>query len=522
MPDDVKPRAYRSPRRAEGAARTRERIVSAARDLLRDKGYAGTTVTEVARAAGVSVDTLYTSVGRKPQLVLAVVDDILGEGQGAVPAAQRAYVARGPGRRGSAGEGGRVRLRDGPSAARDRSAAAGAGVRRRGGCRLRRGVPPHRRAAGRQHAAARGRPPGDRGGPSPTWTTPPSRTWSGRRTRGSTSTSSGDAGSPPAGMRPTSPTCGSGRWPPTRRIPSSATEATETRVTRRPGFATLADRGTRRHRRGVLLAPRRPAAAARRLAAGRRGRQDRADRAERHRQDHPDPDHRRRPGARRRRHHPQRRARRDAPVRRPAPRRLDRARPAAHGRAGQGPQGRGGGRRHRAADDGARHRGGPAGLRAGPRRLGRRRRLRVRDAVGHLHRRRARHPLREGAVAPGHHAVRWRAEAARPRGAAPRTRGRPAPRRAGQLPRRPRQALARGPARRLAEDGAVRLARPRAAEPGRHPDRHPRAGGRGRHALGAPGPVHDLRATPAGTGTTASRSCAAAGTRSTPSSRRWW
>ena len=94
MPDDVKPRAYRSRRRAEGAARTRERIVAAARDLLCDKGYAGTTVTEVARAAGVSVDTLYASVGRKPQLVLAVVDDILGEGQGAVPAAQRAYVAR--------------------------------------------------------------------------------------------------------------------------------------------------------------------------------------------------------------------------------------------------------------------------------------------------------------------------------------------------------------------------------------------------------------------------------------------
>ena len=94
MPEDVKPRAYRSPRRAEGAARTRSRIVSAARTMLRDKGYARTTVTEVARRAGVSVDTLYTSVGRKPQLVLAVVDDILGEGQGPIPAAQRAYVAQ--------------------------------------------------------------------------------------------------------------------------------------------------------------------------------------------------------------------------------------------------------------------------------------------------------------------------------------------------------------------------------------------------------------------------------------------
>ena len=94
MAEDVKPRAYRSQRRAEGAARTRSRIVSAARTMLRDKGYARTTVTEVARRAGVSVDTLYTSVGRKPQLVLAVVDDILGEGQGPIPAAQRGYVAQ--------------------------------------------------------------------------------------------------------------------------------------------------------------------------------------------------------------------------------------------------------------------------------------------------------------------------------------------------------------------------------------------------------------------------------------------
>ena len=94
MSDDVKSRAYRSPRRAEGAYRTRSRIVAAARTLLVDAGYARTTVTEVARRAGVSVDTLYASVGRKPQLVLAVVDDILGEGRGPVPAAQREYVAR--------------------------------------------------------------------------------------------------------------------------------------------------------------------------------------------------------------------------------------------------------------------------------------------------------------------------------------------------------------------------------------------------------------------------------------------
>jgi AcrR family transcriptional regulator len=94
VPDEVKSRAYRSARRAEGAAQTRAGIIAAARTLLHDKGYAGTTVTEIARLAGVSVDTLYASIGRKPQLVLAVVDDILGEGAGPVPARQREYVAR--------------------------------------------------------------------------------------------------------------------------------------------------------------------------------------------------------------------------------------------------------------------------------------------------------------------------------------------------------------------------------------------------------------------------------------------
>ena len=61
---------------------------------------------------------------------------------------------------------------------------------------------------------------------------------------------------------------------------------------------------------------------------------------------------------------------------------------------GAGARGGRRGRPHRAADDGARHRAGPAGLRAGARRLGRRRRLRLRDALGRLHRRGPRHAVR--------------------------------------------------------------------------------------------------------------------------------
>lgn len=87
------PRPYRSPRREEQAARTRHAILQAARHLFVGRGYAETTVADVARAAGVSVDTLYASVGRKPQLLLAVHDMELGSSDAPIPALQREYVA---------------------------------------------------------------------------------------------------------------------------------------------------------------------------------------------------------------------------------------------------------------------------------------------------------------------------------------------------------------------------------------------------------------------------------------------
>jgi AcrR family transcriptional regulator len=92
VPSDVNPRPYRSATRATGAAETRRRIVAAAGALFAELGYVGTTVAQVAARADVAVDTVYTSVGRKPQLVLAVVDDILGGDAGPVPAEQREYV----------------------------------------------------------------------------------------------------------------------------------------------------------------------------------------------------------------------------------------------------------------------------------------------------------------------------------------------------------------------------------------------------------------------------------------------
>ncbi|CUR55376.1 putative Regulatory protein TetR [metagenome] len=93
MDDQVKsPRPYDASRRRESAERTRLAILAAARELFAENGYAATSVHGVAARAGVSVDTLYAKVGRKPQLLLAVHDMALAEGSVPVPAEQRDYV----------------------------------------------------------------------------------------------------------------------------------------------------------------------------------------------------------------------------------------------------------------------------------------------------------------------------------------------------------------------------------------------------------------------------------------------
>ena len=93
MSDDVKTRGYRSATRREQARATRRRILQAAAALFAAGGYADTTVAQIADRAGVSVDTLYASVGRKPQMLLAVHDMVLGSADEPIPARQRDYVA---------------------------------------------------------------------------------------------------------------------------------------------------------------------------------------------------------------------------------------------------------------------------------------------------------------------------------------------------------------------------------------------------------------------------------------------
>ena len=72
---DVKSTAVRRrPNRREvAAAETRREILRAARQLFARRGFAGTSVQQIAEEAGVAVQTIYSSVGPKSALVLALI-----------------------------------------------------------------------------------------------------------------------------------------------------------------------------------------------------------------------------------------------------------------------------------------------------------------------------------------------------------------------------------------------------------------------------------------------------------------
>ncbi len=67
-------RRYESLRRAAQAQETRAEIARAALGLFVAKGWAATTVRDVAREAGVSVPTVYSVYGNKSGLTLALAD----------------------------------------------------------------------------------------------------------------------------------------------------------------------------------------------------------------------------------------------------------------------------------------------------------------------------------------------------------------------------------------------------------------------------------------------------------------
>jgi AcrR family transcriptional regulator len=86
----VKPRRrYDNRRREEQARQARRRILDAAYRLLLERGYPGTTMAEVARAAGVSVETVYKAFGTKAALAKQVWDVTLVGDDQPVPLARR-------------------------------------------------------------------------------------------------------------------------------------------------------------------------------------------------------------------------------------------------------------------------------------------------------------------------------------------------------------------------------------------------------------------------------------------------
>src|SRR5687768_1038762 len=65
-------RPYKSAIRGERAAKTVREILTAARKLFASHGYAATSLSQIADEVGVSVQTLYNSVGGKAQILLAL------------------------------------------------------------------------------------------------------------------------------------------------------------------------------------------------------------------------------------------------------------------------------------------------------------------------------------------------------------------------------------------------------------------------------------------------------------------
>jgi AcrR family transcriptional regulator len=74
MSSEAVKRRYDNAGRAARAAANRAAVLRAGHDVLVEKGYADTTMTAIARAAGVSVETVYKGFGSKIALVGQILD----------------------------------------------------------------------------------------------------------------------------------------------------------------------------------------------------------------------------------------------------------------------------------------------------------------------------------------------------------------------------------------------------------------------------------------------------------------
>src|SRR3954449_12294373 len=62
--------------RERHAAQTRQEVLAAAHKLFTTRGYSQTTIGEIAKEAGVSIQTIYSSVGNKGELIAQLVEEM--------------------------------------------------------------------------------------------------------------------------------------------------------------------------------------------------------------------------------------------------------------------------------------------------------------------------------------------------------------------------------------------------------------------------------------------------------------
>lgn len=90
--NDNKPRRrYTSATRREGARRTRQAIVDAASAMFTERGYASTSLADIASAAGVARPTVFAVFGSKGALLKQVLDQALAGDDAPIPVAERPW-----------------------------------------------------------------------------------------------------------------------------------------------------------------------------------------------------------------------------------------------------------------------------------------------------------------------------------------------------------------------------------------------------------------------------------------------
>ncbi len=87
-------RSYDRTKRAEAARLTRQRVLVTAEGLFLSAGYHATTVSELARAARVSPQTIYNTFGGKPELLKAIYDVRLAGDDEPIALNDRPEIAR--------------------------------------------------------------------------------------------------------------------------------------------------------------------------------------------------------------------------------------------------------------------------------------------------------------------------------------------------------------------------------------------------------------------------------------------